>query len=386
MLTALVIVPITFLFFEKDVSLQVEAPTVDPEYPKPLTNPPAIIKAAYATSWSMSLPEKVDYLMDLIESTELNSLIIDIKDYSGYVAYDIDNEKVIKYQAREIRMPNLNDLINRLHDKNIYLIARITIFQDPRLALARPDLAIQDQNGQTWVDGNNLAWVDPASQEVWDYNIAIAKDVLKRGFDEINFDYIRFPSDGDLDNIQYPFWDEITPRHVVIRNFFQYLRENLGEAKISADIFGQTTIEANDLGIGQIIEDAYQYFDYVAPMIYPSHYINGFLDYPNPAEYPYEVVKYSLERAVERFKDYELALLASRNVTTTTSTELNTQHSILNTKLRPWLQVFDIGAVYTPEMVKKEIQAVRDVASSTPELVGGYMLWNPSNIYDKRSF
>ena len=256
MLTALVIVPITFLFFDKNVLLQVEAPIVDPEYPKPLTNPPAIIKAAYATSWSMSLPEKVDYLMDLIESTELNSLIIDIKDYSGYVAYDIDNEKVIKYQAREIRMPNLNDLINRLHDKNIYLIARITIFQDPRLALARPDLAIQDQNGQTWVDGNNLAWVDPASQEVWDYNIAIAKDVLKRGFDEINFDYIRFPSDGDLDNIQYPFWDEITPRHVVIRNFFQYLRENLGEAKISADIFGQTTIEANDLGIGQIIEDA----------------------------------------------------------------------------------------------------------------------------------
>ena len=128
-------------------------------------------------------------------------------------------------------------------------------------------------------------------------------------------------------------------------------------------------------------------------MIYPSHYINGFLGYPNPAEYPYEIVKYSLERAVEKFKDYEsgirnqeLGTNGNATSTSTTTSIPNSKFIIPNSRLRPWLQVFDIGAVYTPEMVRKEIQAVRDVASSTPELVGGYMLWNPSNIYDKRSF
>jgi len=248
------------------------------------------------------------------------------------------------------------------------------------LAEARPDLAIKDKNGDTWQDNKNLAWVDPASKEVWDYNIAIARDAIGRGFDEINFDYIRFPSDGDLTNVSYPFWDKKTSKREVIKSFFAYLREALPRIKISADVFGQTTIENNDLTIGQIIEDAYQYFDYVAPMLYPSHYTKGFLNFYNPAMHPYEVIKYSMDSAINRLITYNQQL-----ITTTSSEELSVISYQSSAKLRPWLQAFNLGAIYTPDMIQKEIQAVFDAASSTPELIHGYMLWNSSNRYHKEA-
>ncbi len=337
--------------------------------PEPLANPPAEIKAIYATNWSAGTPSRVNYFIDLIENSELNSIVIDIKDYSGYVGYDTDVPEVEEYNAEEIRVADIDSLIRRLHERGIYVIARTTIFQDPRLALARPDLAIRNKfTGEIWEDNKGLMWLDPTSQEVWDYNIAIARDALAHGFDEINFDYIRFPSDGDIDATEYPFWDEVTLAATVIRDFFQYLRENLPGAKISADIFGQTTVNYDDLGIGQIIEHAYENFDYVSPMVYPSHYISNFLNLGNPAAYPYEVVKYSMDSAVSRLEIY-------RNATSSNQ----------NSKLRPWLQAFDLGAVYTPEMVRKQIEATYEAATSTPALLNGFMLWNPSNIYDRRA-
>ena len=176
--------------------------------------------------------------------------------------------------------------------------------------------------------------------------------------------------------MDFSFWDEKIPKSSVIGDFFKTLRQELTGIKISADLFGLATINQDDLGIGQVIENAYQYFDYVSPMVYPSHYASGFLGYKNPALYPYEVVKYSMEAAFQRLKNYELEIKNS------TSTKfLNSKFYILNSKLRPWLQDFDMGADYNAEMIRKQIKATNDAASSTPELLNGFMLWNPSNIY-----
>ena len=353
----------------------------DIENQKSLVNLPSEIKAVYMTSWSSGSEKKTDYLIKLIKETELNAVVIDIKDFSGYITYDIKNSDVGKYGAKQIRTLKINSLIKKFHDENIYVIARITIFQDPILAKAHPEWAIHSKtkcqssnincqmlSSTLWLDHKGLAWMDPAAKEVWDYNVAIGKDALNRGFDELNFDYIRFASDGFIGDMGFPVWNEIIPKQEVIKNFFKYLREQFSDAKISVDLFGQATIDKNDLGIGQIIEDAYAYFDYICPMVYPSHYAKMFLGYKNPANYPYEVVKYSMDSALQKIGNWKLEIGNSLAINK-------------SPKLRPWLQDFDLGADYDAEKVKKQIQGVYDSASSTPESINGWMLWNPSNVY-----
>lgn len=365
----------------------------DIEQQKPLANPPEEIKAVYFTGWSAGSNKKIDYLINLAEKTEINAVIIDIKDYSGNISYDIKLPEVERYKAKEIKISRLNALIKKLHDENIYVIARITIFQDPILAKNRPDLAIHSKtkcqapgakchasSSTLWLDHKKLAWIDPSAEEAWNYNIAIAKDAANRGFDELNFDYIRFASDGNLNDMIFPFWNEKIKKSEIIKNFFKKLRKELEGVKISADLFGLSTINNGDLGIGQIIEDAYEYFDYVSPMIYPSHYANGFLGYKNPAQYPYEVIKYSMDSALKRLIKHE-----TRNInhTTTTNDMLHVSSSMIYAaKLRPWLQDFNLGAKYTAETVQKQIKAIYDAASSTPELINGWMLWDPANTYN----
>lgn len=364
----------------------------DIEPQQPLANPPKEIKAVYFTGWSAGSSKKIDYLINLAKETEINAVVIDIKDYSGYIAYDIKLPEVERYKAKEIKISRLNALIKKLHDENIYVIARITIFQDPILAKARPDLAIHSKakcqmsnvscqlsSSTLWLDHKKLAWIDPSSQEAWDYNIAIAKDAASRGFDELNFDYIRFASDGNLNDMIFPFWDRKIKKSETIKSFFKKLREELEGVKISADLFGLSTINNDDLGIGQVIEDAYAYFDYVSPMVYPSHYASGFLGYKNPAQYPYEVVKYSMENALKRLTDFKLPVITT---TTEIMSDVKGQGSKVSAKLRPWLQDFNLGAKYTTEMVNKQIQATYDAANSSLELINGWMLWNPSNTYN----
>lgn len=344
-------------------------PNADIPAQAPLQNPPAIIKAIYATGWSGGNAKSVDYFINLIKGTELNALVVDVKDYSGTVSYNMDVGLIKKYGAVEVKIPKINSLIKKLHDQGIYAIARIAVFQDPILAKARPDLALQSvSKGTTWKDNKGLAWMDPSSQEVWDYNIAVAKDVLSRGFDEVNFDYIRFASDGNMSDIKYPVWDAKTSKSKVIGGFAKYLRESLPGAKISADVFGLVTINYDDLGIGQKLEELLPYFDYVAPMVYPSHYASGFNGYKNPALYPYEVVRTSIAEAVKRIKIFSSA-------TSTIQASLNVA------RLRPWLQDFNLGATYDASMVRAQINAVDIVAGSTTPM--GWMLWNPSNVYTK---
>jgi hypothetical protein len=340
--------------------------SVDSEKQEPLApsfknNQSEEIKAIYVTSWSASRESYIDHVINMARDTEINGVVIDIKDWSGHVAYDTALAEAEEYNAESIRIKDISSFVQKLRGEGIYLIARITVFQDPILAKARPDLAVHSkaEPASLWLDKSGLAWIDPAAKESWDYNIALAKEAVELGFDEINFDYIRFPSDGNLRDMSFPLWDENTPRHLVMREFFEYMRRELPDVNLSIDLFGLSTVNHDDLGIGQIIEDAFEYFDYVCPMVYPSHYAAGFLGYQNPADYPYEVVHYSLEKALERLS--ALDPMGEKKV-----------------RLRPWLQDFDLGAVYDTEMVRSQIEAVYDATKGD---FSGFMLWNSSNIY-----
>ena len=184
----------------------------------------------------------------------------------------------------------------------------------------------------------------------------IAKESYALGFDEINFDYIRFPSDGDMKDISYQYFDKkVETRAQVLKRFYSYLWLELKPLgiPISADLFGLTTSSLDDLGIGQVLVEAAPYFDYIAPMVYPSHFASGYIGLAKPATKPYEVVKDSMTKASAR-------LLAA---------------SSTPAKLRPWLQDFDLGATYTAEMVRTQIQATYDSGLTS------WMLWDPSNRY-----
>ncbi len=340
----------------------------------PLANPPASIKAIYLTGWSAGLSKKIEYVKKIASETEISAVVIDIKDYSGELSYTAEIPEVVDSKAGvspKIKYPNRT--IKELHDAGIYVIGRVSVFQDVVLAKAHPEWALkQGSTTATWKDRKGLTWMDASAKPVWDYNVAIAKDALARGFDEINFDYVRFPSDGNLKLIGYPYWDQKTARHTVIKEFFRYVRSQMPQARLSADLFGLATVNNDDLGIGQIIEDAYRYFDYVSPMVYPSHYAQGFLGFKNPAEYPYEVVYYSVEKAVGKLKALKAASMEPSS-TVVLDRPLG--------KLRPWFQDFDLGATYDSTMIRKQINALNDVASGTPSLVDGWMIWSPSNNY-----
>lgn len=346
-----------------------------------LSNPPSIIKGIYLTGWTAGSPDFVEKLIKFMKGTELNAVVIDIKDYSGYVSYPMDVPDVISSGAeKQIRIAHINALIKEFHDNGIYVIGRITDFQDSILANAHPEWALKNKTtGTVWKDRNGLSWIDPAAKPAWNYLASIAQDAFSRGFDEVNFDYIRFASDGSLGNISYPYWNGKTPMADVIEEYFKFLRNTFQGKRISADLFGLTTVNNDGLGIGQIIENAYKYFDYICPMVYPSHYASGFIGYKNPAEHPYDVIYYSLTHALQK-----LLNMGNYNTTATSATikgfDIN---KVPNTKLRPWLQDFDMGATYTSQMIRQEKQAVYDSldTASSSNYYGGWLYWNAANTY-----
>ncbi|MFA6753584.1 MAG: putative glycoside hydrolase [Candidatus Paceibacterota bacterium] len=321
----------------------------------------AIVESIYMTGWTASSKSRTSDMLEIVKNTRINSVVIDIKDYSGYVFYKTNVPEVKAYGAEKIIIPNIEELIEKFHNEKAYVIARMVIFQDPVLARARPDIAIRRKFNPNvlWTDKSGLTWIDPSSKEAWEYNLKIAKDAFEKGFDEVNFDYIRFPSDGNLKDMDFPLWDGEKQKRAIIRDFAQYLRRGTMGKNLSVDLFGLVTVNSDDLGIGQVLEDFVPFFDYISPMVYPSHYAHGFRGYANPAEYPYEVVYYSMKRAKERID----ALPYEKKA-----------------KLRPWLQDFNLGAVYDEQMVKSQIRAVYDALK---EDFKGYMLWNPRNIYTR---
>lgn len=319
---------------------------------------PVSVKAIYMTSWIASRNDLRTNLVKMIDETELNTLIIDIKDYSGKIVFSLDgNPQLKKFGSEEVRVKDLKEFIEMLHKKNIYVIGRIAVFQDAYFVKYRPDLAVKNKAGtQVWKDRKGISWIDAGSREYWDYTIQIAKESHRIGFDEINFDYIRFPTDGNMKDISFPH-SSSTPKHVVMKSFFAYVHKNLEGSglKTSADLFGMVTTAQDDMGIGQLLEDAMPYFDYIMPMVYPSHYPPNFNGYKNPAAHPYEIIKISMQSAVDRAK------LASTSPL----------------KMRPWLQDFDLGADYGPAEIRAQIKATYDVG------LDSWALWSASNKYTK---
>ena len=320
---------------------------------------PAVVKAIYMSSWVAATKNMRERLIESLAGTEINSIVIDVKDYSGAVSMDINTKTTGELSGR---VKDLAEFVDYLHRKNFYVIARISVFQDNLLSRTHPELALKRlDNGAIWTDRKGIAWLDVSAPEVWDYTIAVAKEAHKLGFDELNFDYIRFPSDGNTTNIAYPYSRlEVETRAEALRKFFVYLNAKMKEidAPISADVFGMVTTNTDDLGIGQVLENAIPYFDYVAPMVYPSHYPPGFLNYKNPASVPYEIVKYAMDAAVTRVVAQGYPPL----------------------KLRPWLQDFDLGADYTADMIKAQKRAVYDAGLTS------WLMWDPSNKYTVEAY
>jgi hypothetical protein len=340
---------------------------------------PFYTKGIYLSSWTAGDSKRINQIIDFIRRTELNTVVIDIKDSSGKVAYDSKIPLVNELQTKEIRIRNLAALLEKFYQQGIYTIARIVVFQDPELATKKPELALKNrQTGKIWKDYKGLAWVDPASEEVWEYNIALAKEAFELGFDEVNFDYIRFPSDGDISQIVYPFWDGKTAKSEIIRRFFEYQKINLEKyGPRSIDLFGLTLWhldDESDMNIGQRFTDALPYFNYICPMVYPSHYPPNFEGFANPAQYPYEIIYRSLAKAKPLFDQAQTN--ADNHADQRGQFQRQSASSPRQSALvRPWLQAFDLGAKYTPQMILEEKRAVRDGQGY------GWLLWNARNDY-----
>ncbi|KKT58951.1 hypothetical protein A3I36_02135 [Candidatus Giovannonibacteria bacterium RIFCSPLOWO2_02_FULL_45_28] len=339
------------------------------EPPKPqhiLTPEP--VKAIYMTSWVASTKWWREDLVNFIKKSELNSIVIDVKDYTGRVAFDTGDEDIKKEGSEEIRVSDMKGFVDELHASGIYVIARITVFQDPYYSKRHQDIAVQKKNGTLWKDKKGLSYVDPAAKEFWDYTVRIARATEKIGFDELNFDYIRFPSDGNMSDIAFPVSAKRN-KVEVLSEFFAYLDSQLADISIpiSADVFGMVATNYDDLNIGQVLEQIAPHFDYIAPMVYPSHYPPTFQGFKNPAAHPYEIVLYSMSKAVER-------LIAA------SSTPASPTSQGGPSKLRPWIQDFDLGATYDAEKVRAEIQAVYDSGLTS------WMSWDAGNKYTRDAY
>ncbi len=329
-----------------------EEPVEHISTPKPL-------RAVYMSSWVAGTESVREPLLRFVENSEVNAVMIDIKDYTGKISFPVENKIIDAVEADERRIPDIRTLIKRLHEKNLYVIGRVSVFQDPYIARRVPEIAVKDSRGGIWKDKHGLNFVDPGAEYYWSYMVEIAREAEHVGFDEVNFDYIRYPSDGALKYAIFPY-AKGRERSVVLEDFFKYLRTNTRDLgiPISADVFGLTTYSTDDLGIGQILEKIVPYFDYVAPMVYPSHYAPGFEGYKNPAEHPYEIILISMKRGVERLK------------------AINEDPQ----KLRPWIQDFDLGAEYGAAEIFKQKQAIHDAG------LDSWMSWDPANKYTKEAY
>lgn len=323
-------------------------------------------------------PSFRDKVVKLIEETELNSVIIDIKDYTGTVSFITGNAEIDSLVGSGCKVSDMKEFVEKLHEKNIYVIGRVTVFQDPLYAKAHPELAVKKKSdGSTWKDRKGISFIDVGAKPFWNYIISIATSSYALGFDEINFDYIRFPSDGNMNDIYFSHTGTIAKKEM-LKQFFEYVDYKLTGTGVvtSADLFGMTTTNTDDLNIGQVLEYALMNFDYVSPMVYPSHYPPTFNGWPDPNKVPYEIVKFSMDAAVSKTK-----FLYSEISTTTASTtpDQHLMKRINPLQLRPWLQDNDYPVHYTADMVRKQIQATYDAGLTS------WMLWDPANTYTKEA-
>lgn len=322
---------------------------------------PDEVRGIYVTASTASSLDRLKGLVAQTAKKGINAIVLDVKTERGSLAF-VPEDASLKASAPV--KPIIKDLaaaVAAVHDSGLYLIARIPVFEDPDYAAKHPESALKRADGRLWQDAKGLYWLDPAAQSVWKYNAAIAEEVYARGFDEVQFDYIRFATDGKTSQIVYPVYDAGKESYQqTMKRFFRYLDAEL-RAKgipISVDVFGLTAWHQSDVGIGQWYPDALEHFDFVSAMVYPSHYAAGTLGYRNPAAHPYEIVLDSMEKGNGAISELKAAVPPARSASQ-----------------RPWLQAFSIGAVYTPQMLLEQVRASRETGCS------GFLFWNASNNY-----
>jgi hypothetical protein len=320
------------------------------------------VKALYVNAWAFSSP-KLWNLVRLADSTEINALVVDVKDDTGCLLYPSQvptAERVGANRCRRLSAADMRARLDTLRAHGIYAIARVVIAKDPLLAVGRPGWSVQDRAGGLWRDRIGSAWVDAFHDSIWVYSADLAAEAVRLGFNEVQFDYVRFPDEPRERMAMAMFAARRkgdTQRAAVRRNVAMLQRrlEPLG-VPVTFDIFGLTAAATGDLGIGQVWEDFSLVADVVLPMVYPSHYYKGAYGFARPNAHPYQVVRHALTEALDRSRHADAA------------------------QIRPYLQAFTLGRRlprYTPHEIREQIRATEDLGLTS------WVLWNPRSVYQR---
>lgn len=327
------------------------------------------VKGLYLTGWTAGSKEKLNHYIKLADETELNAFVIDIKNDDGIVSYESGVSEVIKNETFEKKY-NPDTLIKTLHDKGIYVIGRVVCFRDPAFSKKNPDRAVKHKDGGLWKEEKKdaeITWLNPYDKRNWQYVLDIAKEAAGKGFDEIQFDYVRFPY-GDRSKMD--FGADGFVKHEVINDFLALAREEMPETTLSADIFGIVCVSPEDReDIGQYLELIGKNMDYISPMTYPALYARGQIvngvKFPNPDLEPYDVVYQTLLMAKKRLSDEE----------------------DYRAEVRPFIQAFSASwlakgswQTYGAKQYKQQIKAVMDAGYEQ------WIFWDANNRYDFSAF
>ncbi|MFV0577049.1 MAG: putative glycoside hydrolase [Fusobacterium ulcerans] len=321
------------------------------------------VRGIYVTSSSASLTKRVDDLIALSKRTKINAFVIDVKEDDGTLLFKMKaGEKYNPNANKRSPIKDIDKFMKKMKDNNIYTIARIVSFKDPTYAKANPDKAIITKStGKPFTNSDGVIWVSPHDRYLWEYNIAVAKEAALAGFDEIQFDYVRFPASngGKLDkDLDYRNPNKES-KPETIQKYLQYARKELEPlgVYIAADVYGQVGSLPDDMALGQHWESVSNVVDYICPMIYPSHYGKGVYGLPVPDAEPYKTVYRSTQDSMNRNANIDTPAM-----------------------IRPWIQAFTARWVkgyitYGPEQIELQVKALKDLG------INEYILWSPTNRY-----
>jgi hypothetical protein len=324
-----------------------------PEAPK--------VKGIYVTAYSAG-GSRMEQLLALLDKTELNSMVIDIKDDAGYITYKTDNAELQQMGKPQNFIGDINKLMTRLQKHEVYPIARIVVFKDSVLAKKNPELSFVNTDGSIWKNKGGDSFVNPYNEAVWKYNVDIAKEAVKLGFKEIQFDYVRFPEGFEKRADTLKYTKSNRPRVEIIADFVKYAKAELAPlgVRVSVDIFGYAASVPAAEGIGQDFVKISKNVDVISPMVYPSHYSTGWFDVKDPDKDPYATIKGSM---VDTHKKLD---------------PLGSYKPVI----RPWIQDFTASWLGSGHYVKYGKQQVEDqIRALKDEKVDEYLLWNANNRY-----
>ncbi|AWB44152.1 GTP-binding protein [Paenibacillus sp. CAA11] len=319
------------------------------------------VKGIYVTAYSAG-GSRMNKLVNLLDSTELNSMVIDLKDDAGYITYPTQNAKLLKYSKPQKFIGDIDALMQKLKKHDIYPIARIVVFKDTVLAKSHPELSFTRSDGSVWKNGKGDSFVNPYSKEVWDYNVELAKEAAKLGFKEIQFDYVRFPEGFEKRADSLKYQKSELSRVDAVSSFVEYARKQLDPlgVRVSVDIFGYAASVPAAEGIGQDFVKISNNVNVISPMVYPSHYTAGWYGAKDPDKAPYQTIKGSMEDTHKKLDP------------------LGGKKPII----RPWIQDFTASWLgsghyvkYGKHEVEEQIRALKDMN------VDEFLLWNASNRY-----